>query len=280
VIAAIPFTEPEIDLASLPYEIAVMAEDDPVLMLAQAYAWLDPAHFADATPDDYNYVNAAFCITREVWLYQYVDVVRFYHAGGHLEDILENLFAKMLVEVGLEPESLEQVAYEIPLFPVGFGGEDYDYADSEFYHEMTELVGDDSAAWPIAEKIVENLKAQGNQTLEDVSVFVQWLYGLSDNPLFNCDHETFWDGWIHSWSHADYYFANQSEAFALHDRAMEGKRALKTIPELHKTLISNIKKIKRGKYGSITWATNIEYRVSDSSAARHDTQLLRFWRDA
>lgn len=287
------YEEPDITLPEAVIGMVEMAESDPVLMYAMAAAWLDPIIFCDDLCSQHpEEIIDGMINVRELWSDHYVDAVELFHheASTEVEMALISIFNEELPPEMSRWGEYELMEDEIPAFmplqPVGYC-RDMNECEEEnpVVLEVIETIGDEmsdpptySLARDIAYKLIEETH---DHVLENVGWFVMWLYGTSNNTMFDVDTVTFWEAGYNApeWYEYEFIYAMQQEAFDLHEKAMAGWRALERDERLMGCLIENIEKMKARKDAQrspkLKWVKYAGDRDAVRSRTQIDSDLLR-----
>jgi hypothetical protein len=299
-IAALYHEEPVPTLPEVIDGLALLAEGDCVLMMAQAVAWLDPCILTDDTTYgnwDSSSLDAMRTI-REIWPDKYPTAVEAaHHDIEQLDAIIQSIY-----DGELPPDIFAYEEYDvefdgeimpyIPLQPLGFYGiedEDGEIISDELRVNIVEAVGwdmSDQLSLKVAHTLGHNLIDQNDDVLENIGWFVIWLYGVSNNTMFDVSQDVFNEGgWpAPMWEEFDYFYHLQQEAFDRFDQAMAGERALERDADMLAVLLSNARKtrkiLKRRKHDveSITlqWLEYAGARDAVRSRTQLDRELLYF----
>jgi hypothetical protein len=294
--------------------LGAMAQDDPVLMMAQALTWLDPLELKDHYEygDWYEEVVVAVDNTRFLGTDYHVDALQtMLHDPRRLISKLMTLY-----EEALPPEMREynewrdganedffegEVPMYIPLEPVGFYGPDDDCDDCDedwqereptdnLFLEIIDAIGNDMGepfTRKVARRLADDLRESGDDILINVAYLILWLYGVSNNTMLDVHREMFWEGGFEApnWDEYDFIYGMQQQAFDGFDAAMKGKHALETDPVLLECLLNNARKLRktmkrRKRDGNIKleWTEYAGNRDDCRSRTQLDLDLVPFRR--
>jgi hypothetical protein len=297
-IAALPvYEDAPLTIPEMLDGLVSLSADDIVLMMAQAAIWVDPIGVieGDEYGREHSSLIGAIENVRDLWPDCYPLVVEMFHNDDweRMDDVVTQIHRDELPAEMKHYYEFENIDSEmddcvyIPLQPVGFfGPEEYDEEEEaegwcgtdEMWLEIIDAIGndmDEDRTRDVARAIADDLREREDDVLENVGTFVMWLYGVSNNTMFDNSHDAYWEaGWDSPrWYDYEFIFIMQQEAFDLFDQAMAGKRALERDPALLDAILKNSRKMAKRR--NINAGTKLEWPqyAGDCDAVRSRTQL-------
>lgn len=232
---------------------------DPVLLLASAYAWLDPVLLldidpddpADFTPEDYQEcIEYTMAQTRRFAPHLYVSFVQQDREIVDIAKLYDSVNAAISEYTGVVDafDILSTVASGyVPYDCLGIDIENEDqFEQYDRLHPIVDLIGQDIADYSVAKVLIRSLESSSVLIEYNISILLRWLYSHTGNTLFDWDQEAFWENAMEpaEWHHAEYAIAVQQEAYDLHAEAMAGLDVLEDDEWLWRALELNVRYIR------------------------------------
>lgn len=269
---------------------------DPLLLLANAVAWLDPIWQYSLDEDEgEDGLTTALLVTRRIFPDIYAQSVEHLRAGETLA-VVDQFICNAVTEAGIPLDDVDYLAFGIPLTGLGLVLE-----EPELYVQRPDLVPilnrfgvhpelaqPDSYSLDLPEGIykvariaAESLMAQPDFHWKQVGWTLGWLFGCSGNSLVDYDDESLSDFQPLGWEADEVALAIEmvEEANGILDDAEAGITWLNEQPDRTAILAENIdriyKQLKKGKKGEhrieLVWPTPGN---SDDGTTLTDPQFL------
>ena len=196
--------------------------NDPVLCLAKAVAWLDP-YWDEFTDEDDDYggdggLGMALRVIRSSFPILYVQVIEQLREGHSWDDI-DRFVCREIEKLGIPLENLEWMGYGIPLPSYGVRLEEPDFYES--HPDVIPILaafGIDPSldnytvdipecAYAAGQLIAKNLEGHSDERYRELSWLMQWLFSYSGNSVIDLDYEAMCEFQPLSWDKDDLEFA-------------------------------------------------------------------------
>lgn len=304
-------------LHDVPGFLAATMRAKPHLTLAQAAAWLDPAHFFESDELEDAWYDAAddtlllqaVSIARRCLPRAYAEVVRAVRQGATFDEV-EQVFCAAFSAAfpHMDLSALEDVYYGVPLSFLGVDPESTDFPrahprlarvltddfglalSGDRYHAFG--VGDLASAAYIAECLGSSLSATGTQPHADLLLLLGWLFGTSGNSIVDWTAEQWYDAGFEPlyWEPQELALADEvhAEAGLIVDAGLRALDHLDMYPDMRRVWRENIARTRRAKERNLTdvrltwpdWIGLAGFADGDPGRAASDAALLLVWHSA
>ena len=283
--------------------LAMSVQEEPLLCLANAVAWLDPLwEFSDDVYEyeDGDHVGLALYITRSVFPDIYAGCVEQMRCGASYNE-LDNYICTEITKRGIPLDHLEYIGWGIPLTACGVELVSPEWHDAHPHLlPLLNLFGIQpetgcysvevpECAYEAGRLIADSLTQHGDKRWQQVGWLIAWLFSCSGNTLVDFDDEALADVPPLEWDEDGLAFALEliAETDELMSDVFAGMELLQSQPEMWAAMSENVKRVykalakQKGKRNAsrirLEWPPLV---TGDDGTTVTDSELLQLRGDA